>query len=235
MDRFLVFGGSSGVGREAVLRLGQLGSVVAASRRGTVAGAGGLPVSPVVCDVRSYAEVCSAVARAGDGPWRAVVNCAGTGAFAPLDEDFALYWREIVETNLLGCLHVLSAAVRHPAGCRDIVTVGSLAACRPSRTPGNDVYAATKAAVHRSVEDFRLRLRKDGPRSRLTLIAPGFIQGTDFGPQYFRSSPERATPLFGDFPGLDAGDVADAIVHAIRAPTHMEYGMIVLRPTGQQD
>ena len=198
---FVVFGASSGIGLATVTRMACRMNVIAASRRGITPGLDDQTVRAVRCDVRDYTEVC-ALLKTVSGDVQAVINCAGVGAYAPLDEKMPEYWREIVETNLLGCAHVISATQRLAPSCRHLVMIGSLAGSRPSATVGNDVYAAAKAGVARMVEDFRLRLRQTNNTMKVSLIVPGFVEGTDFGRTYFRSREDKRCDIFANFPSL---------------------------------
>lgn len=226
-----IFGASSGVGLAAA-RLLSAHHVVHAVARWSAGGAATGPYVKHACDVRDAAAV-TALFRANGADFDAVVFCVGTGAYAPLDDDFPDYWKEIIETNLLGFFHVASGIWRHASACRHLVVIGSLAGERLSRTPGNEVYGASKAGLARAVADLRTRLREAGRMTRVTLITPGFVAGTGFGASYFRSRPEAEHDLFGETKGMAPIDVARAIVWCLDQPEGVEVNEIVIRPEGQ--
>jgi NADP-dependent 3-hydroxy acid dehydrogenase YdfG len=231
--RGVVFGGSSGIGAAVAERLARGGaSVVAASRRGAAAGHAGVVAVP--CDVRdgeSVARVLRDAALAGGVDW--VVNAAGVGFYAPVLEQFAPQWRDIIETNVVGMLNVLAQLRELHRPVRHFVQVGSLAGTRPSRTPGNDVYAATKAAGAMLLARFRAELRAEGVLTRTTLITPGYVGGTDFGEYFFRHAPDKKESLFDRFAPLSPIDVAMTIEYALAQPDHLELSEIVVRPVEQ--
>lgn len=230
----LIFGASSGIGlATASLAAAESWRVVAASRRGVTPGLESPLVRAERCDVRDYEAVCDLVGAHADAD--AVVNCAGVGAYAPLGRDMAPYWRDIVDTTLLGCIHVLSATLRLARACPIVAIVGSLAGQRPSPTEGNDVYAAAKAGMARAVADFRLRLRQQGNAMKVALVVPGFVEGTDFGRTYFRSAEGEGRDLYAGFPSLTPADVARTLWWCLNQPDTVDIGTVVVRPLMQPD
>lgn len=233
--RAVVFGASSGIGAAVVELLARDGAaVVAASRRGTAHAQAG--VVAVRCDVRSAADVAGVLREAltgGGVDW--VVNAAGVGFYAPLESRFAAQWQEILDTNVMGMLNVLAALRDLPRAVGHVVQVGSLAGARPSRTPGNDVYAASKAAGAMLLGRHRAGLRAAGTSTRTTLVTPGYVGSTDFGANFFRHAPDAAEPILDRFPPLSALDVASVVQYALRQPAHVELSEIVVRPVEQPD
>jgi NADP-dependent 3-hydroxy acid dehydrogenase YdfG len=224
----VVFGASSGIGAAVVDLLAGSGvPVVAASRRGTAA-SGAVAVK---CDIRDPGSVAEVLRAAGSPDW--VVNAAGVGFYAPVAERFSAQWQQILDTNVLGTLNILAQLRERPV--RHFVQVGSLAGSRPSQTPGNDVYAASKAAGAQLLSRFRGELRAAGIRTKVTLITPGYVGGTDFGANFFQHAPEHAEPILDRFPPLSPLDVATTIEYALRQPDHLELSEIVVRPVEQPD
>lgn len=228
----LVFGASAGIGQATARRLAGRFRVVGASRRGRCDVAG---VLPVVCDLRRYDQVAAAFAAAGPDV-ACVVNCVGVGFYAPLEGDYTAEWREMLEANVLGLLNVISNLLRSAPACRHFVQVGSLAAYRPSRTPGNLVYGASKAAALPIMAELRRSLRAAGNPMKVTLVSPGFVGGTDFSTGFFRAAPDQARDILATgFPSLTADQVAAAIDDTLQADTNIDVGEVVLRPVGQPD
>jgi NADP-dependent 3-hydroxy acid dehydrogenase YdfG len=233
--RGLVFGGSSGIGAAVVATMAERGcEVLVASRRAKVPP--GCDAKAVSCDVRDAGQVARVLREAHDGPgleW--VVNAAGVGYFAPIEERFVEQWREIAEVNLLGMLAVLATlrALDPPIG--HLVQIGSLAGTRPSRTPGNDVYAATKTAGAVVLTQHREQLRAAGVRTKITLITPGYVGDTDFGRNFFTHAPDRRQPILDQFPPLAPADIANVVAYALTQPAHIELSEITIRPVDQPD
>jgi len=94
-------------------------------------------------DVRAVVEETSAQ----DGRIDILVNNAGIMKVAPITDNDVDDWTTMVDVNIKGVLHFLSAVMPHMVtqGSGHIVSVGSVAGRRPF--PGGSVYAATKFAV----------------------------------------------------------------------------------------
>jgi NADP-dependent 3-hydroxy acid dehydrogenase YdfG len=229
----VVFGAGSGIGLATVELLGGKGDRVIAVSRSPEPAAGSEPLS---CDIRDFGAVRKGIASIrARGPIDYVVNAAGVGFFAPLDGDHRLQWAEIIDTNLKGLAHVLAAVRIEAADVRDLVQIGSMAAHRPSRTPGNSVYAATKVAGRALVDDFRRSLRATGNLMRVTLVSPGLVRGTGFGEHFFDAGPEHKVDLYADAPSLLPGDVARGIAGILELPPEVEVGDLILRNRAQVD
>ena len=109
----------------------------------------------------------------------------------------------------------------------------------PSRTPGitanlgSAVYNLTKWGV----VGFSEALRQEALHSkiRVTCVEPGFVdtelQGHNEHPMVVDTL-EKMRSEIGDL--LQASDIADAIVYAIKSPQRVNINEILIRPTGQQ-
>jgi NADP-dependent 3-hydroxy acid dehydrogenase YdfG len=193
-------------------------------------------VRTIRADVSDYGSVCSALRlAAAEGPLDFVVNSAGIGLYAPLRADHSAQWREILETNLLGTVHVCSAILEHAPALDQFVLIGSLAGYRLSRTPGNAVYSAAKAAGLVVVEHFRSLLREQGSTMRVSVVSPGFVEGTEFESTYFAHAPEAARPLYTAGENLLPGDVADLVAYVLSSDGRVDINELVVRPTRQPD
>jgi NADP-dependent 3-hydroxy acid dehydrogenase YdfG len=233
--RGLVFGASSGIGAAVVRLMAEQGChVLAASRRGT--GPPGSTITALRCDVRDPDDVDRAVRGAADrGGLDWTVNAAGVGYFAPVELGFDRQWRDIVDTNVLGTLHILARTGALDPPLRHFVQIGSLAATRPSQTPGNDVYSAAKAAVALQLRRYRAGLRAVGTRTRVTLVTPGYVGDTDFARNFFNHATDRRVPILDRFTPLSTMDVAETVRYVLTQPDHVELSEIVVRPVEQPD
>lgn len=233
--RGLIFGASSGIGAAVATLMAEQGCyVLAASRRGSGPPTAG--ITRLCCDVRDPAGVDRAFRAAGDhGGLDWVVNAAGVGYFAPVEEEFAQQWQDILHTNVLGTLHILARTGALNPPLRHFVQIGSLAATRSSQTPGNDIYSATKAAGTLLLHRHRARLRAAGILTRVTLVTPGYVGGTDFDRNFFAHAPDRRVPILDRFEPLSTTDVAKTIHYALTRPDHLELSEIVIRPVEQHD
>jgi len=232
----LVTGASAGIGAETTRALVRAGAhVVAAARRverlEALAAelhdaAGG--IEPVALDVRDETAVGTALSsRAFD----IVVANAGLGRGVDKIQDGAPdEWREMLETNVLGVLHV----IRHttPAmiarGDGDFVLLGSVAGRQVY--PGGNVYCSTKHAVRAIYE--ALRQDAAGSGLRFTTVDPGMV-ATEFSDVRFRGDHDQAKAVYDGMRPLLPSDVADAILYALTRPAHVNVGELVLWPTDQ--
>jgi NAD(P)-dependent dehydrogenase (short-subunit alcohol dehydrogenase family) len=176
-----VVGASSGIGRALALRLADAGHVVAVSARSEGAlnemagdrGTGRIVAVPL--DVTRPEEVSDARCRIEEdlGPVALCILCAGTHReVSARDFDPAIF-RDLVEANLMGCVHGLAAIL--PAmigrGAGHVAVISSVAGYRGLPTAA--AYGATKAALINMCEALLFDL--DGTGVRLQLVNPGFV------------------------------------------------------------
>jgi len=180
----LVTGGSRGIGAAIARRFASVGSKLAIGCRGKSAAAAevlddiatmgteGVAVLGDIADPEAArAMVAQAVQRFGH--LDVVVNCAGISDHRPFEASDPAFFHAIFDTNVLGTIAVIQAALPHLAapGGR-IINFSSGLATRP--IPGTSIYAASKAAVaalsHALAKEF-------GPRGiTVNTIAPGVIE-----------------------------------------------------------
>jgi NAD(P)-dependent dehydrogenase (short-subunit alcohol dehydrogenase family) len=226
----IVTGGSRGIGRavaEALLGAGwrvhfcgRTPEHVEAARR-ELAGRFGGAVAAEAVDARRQEEVDRFVAAvlAREGRIDALVNNAGVGTFAPVDELSGDQWREVIETNLSGYFYFLRAVA--PAMKRQgdgwIFNVASLAARNPFA--GGAAYNASKFGVIGLSEAAMLDLRQHGVR--VAAILPGSV-ATDFShPSAKQDQSWRLQPA----------DIAAMILHLLTYPPHALPSLVEMRPS----
>jgi NAD(P)-dependent dehydrogenase (short-subunit alcohol dehydrogenase family) len=186
-----------------------LGETVAAIREagGTADGTG--------CDVGSTPAVEAAVARAVErlGGLNVLVNAAGVGRFARLEEIDEAEFLRTVGVNLGGAFRTVKAALPHllrpPVG--NIVNVASTAAMRGNAYAS--VYAASKAGLLNFTRSLALEFASRDLRANC--VCPGGVK-TPFGRNFPRREDfephlidYQAPPKLGTF--SDPEDIAKAI------------------------
>ncbi|MEM7048462.1 MAG: SDR family oxidoreductase [Acidobacteriota bacterium] len=223
----LVTGGSRGIGLAIVSALATAGWRVhfCSRREQSVEDAlSTLPASQVsgrAVDVRQQSEVDAFVEHvvAAEGRLDCLVNNAGIGRFAPVDEIRGDEWRELLEINLHGAFYFLRAAAptMRRQGSGWIFNIASLAGRHAFA--GGAAYNASKFGLVALSEAAMLDLRQDGVR--VSAILPGSVE-TDFGgagrksPGHWRLEPE---------------DVARTVLDLLRYPDRALPSRVELRPT----
>jgi len=228
----LLTGASGGIGRvTAELLAGEGAKVTLFARRAapleslrsTIESKGGAALA-VAGDVRSASDAARAVAEAVRrfGGLDAVVNNAGIGILASLEEASDASVAEMLEVNVLGAYRVTRAAfsaliarargggARGGAGGGVIVNVASFAG--KVGVPYYSFYNASKFALAGLTEAWRREL---GPRGiRVALVIPAAVE-TEFLARLDRS---RALGLGPAGTILKPEEVARAIVGALERP-----------------
>lgn len=236
MARGVILGATSGVGKALVgQRLDAGDEVVAVGRRGASRAAEGQAgeVDWVSADVRDFDELAETLRQAA--PFDYLVNCVGVGFYAPLGSDNTAAWQQILDTNLRGLLNLVSIIGRDYPELADLVHISSLAAHRVSETPGNLAYSVSKAGARTIVQELRRHLRAEGRSTRVSMISPGFIEGTGFGANYFtfRDSGEDDPGLYDAHVNLGPSEVASTVGYVLGLPRHVEVLDLLIAPTGQ--
>lgn len=175
----LVTGGSSGIGRATVRRLAAGGDRVFYGSRTAVPEdfrAFGPDVTHVPLDLADPASCAAAVPAVTTAAGRldVLVNCAGTGGLAPLEEAPDSEAHRIFEVNVFGPMRLVRAAVpvmRAGRGGR-IVNVTSLNDIAPA--PFGGWYSASKSALMSL--SYVLGAELAGTGIAVTVVAPGLFR-----------------------------------------------------------
>ena len=172
----LVTGASSGIGLASSERLARRGfRVFGASRHPPATLPAGVSDAWVVLDVRDETSVGAGVAAivAAAGGLDAVVCNAGFSVFGSVEDVPLAQARAQIETNLMGTISVLKAALPHLRRSRGrAVVVGSLAGRAP--IPFQAHYSATKAALDALTLALRMEVAPFGVG--VSLVEPGDIR-----------------------------------------------------------
>lgn len=239
--RVVVSGASSGIGAATVRSFRARGwDVLAVARRADrlAALAAETGAETLVVDVTSADDVAALAAHvAATGGVHALVNNAG-GALgsATVEESDVEDWRTMFEVNVIGTKRVIAALLPHlrhgavASGSADIVTVTSTAGFVSYENGGG--YNAAKAAEHALVGALRLELA--GEPIRVVEIAPGLVKTDEFALVRFGGDAAKAAAVYdGVEDPLSADDVAEAIVHSVELPPHVNLDLVTIRPVAQ--
>lgn len=236
----LVTGASAGIGRATAPSLARAGaSVVLTARRverleetvSEIEDDGGTALA-LAADVVDLDAVRTMVDTAHErfGSVDILVNNAGIMRIAPIIENRVEDWTRMVDVNVKGVLHVLSAVlpIMLDQGSGHILSVGSLAGRRPF--PGGTVYSATKFAIRSLAWGLHLELG-NAHGIRVTDIQPGYVST-----ELLDDQPETAAEWDAAWAGrrtLQPEDVARAVTFAATSPDHVSVSELLVRPTDQ--
>jgi 3-oxoacyl-[acyl-carrier protein] reductase len=164
-------------------------------------------------------EALVAEIDAADGRLDLLVNNAGLGHFAPVDEIALDVFREVIDTNLVGCFLGMRAVapLMKRAGRGWIFNIASLAAKNPMA--GGAAYNASKFGLLGLSEAAMLDLRHHG--IRVATILPGSVE-TGFGSGRMRD---------GGSWRLQPEDVARIVTDLLDFPERALPSRVEIRPT----
>jgi len=226
----VVTGGTAGIGIAIARALGSAGSPVAVCSRTearvtsalkSLAGSGVHAVG-TPCDVTDAASVEAFrdfVTRTLGQP-KILVNNAGIGRFAPLEQMSPDDFDAVLATNLRGPFLVTRAFLpsMKAAGEGAIVHVASLAG--RNGFEGGTAYCASKHGLLGFAKALMFEVRRSN--IRVITVCPGSV-ATEFG------SPERAAGKTKR--ALHPADVADTIVATLTLPDRAMVSELDIRPT----
>jgi len=170
------------------------------------------------------------------GPLDAIVNNAGGAlGLASVEESVAEDWQHMFELNVMTVKRVtrtLLPLLREAAranGSADIMTVTSIAG--HTAYEGGGGYNAAKFAAAALVAVLRLELA--GEPIRVLEVAPGMVKTEEFSLVRFGGDQARADAVYADVEPLVAEDIAEAIVHAMELPAHINLDLVTIKPVAQ--
>jgi NADP-dependent 3-hydroxy acid dehydrogenase YdfG len=239
--RVVVTGASSGIGDATARVFRSHGwDVVGIARRADrlKALAAGSGIRTIVADVTDQADVDRVRDElAAGGPVHALINNAG-GAFgsATVELSDPEDWRAMFDVNVLGTKRMITALLpllrdgARDAGHADIPSITSVAAQEVYENGGG--YNAAKFAEHALMRVLRLELA--GEPIRVLEVAPGMVKTEGFAITRFRGDRAKAEAVYaGVVEPLVAEDIAEAIVHAVELPGHINLDLVTVRPVAQ--
>ncbi len=237
----MVTGASSGIGLAIAQHLSKAGYDLAlcARRHDRLTAAAkdletsGSEVLVQTVDLRDEAQILSFFSAVHErfGRLDVLINNAGLGHKEPLMTGKTDAWREMLEVNVLALCICTREAVQRMQGANSghIVHISSMSGHRVPAIAG--IYSATKFAVRSLSETLRRELRTAQSNIRISSVSPGIVE-TEFAQKYHQSA-EKAQETYGQFPVLQAEDIAKAVVYALQQPEHVEVNDILIRPTQQ--
>lgn len=178
----VITGAASGIGRAAAVQVAAKGARVvltdidAAGLAETVAAVGTAALHDEVVDLRDEDAVAAFARRSLQiGPVDVVMNVAGISTWGRIQDLDSAHWRDCVEIDLMGPIHVLSAfvpAMIEAGNGGHVVNVSSAAGLfgLPIHAP----YSAAKFGLRGVSEVLRFDLEQHG--IGVTLVCPGAVK-----------------------------------------------------------
>jgi NADP-dependent 3-hydroxy acid dehydrogenase YdfG len=238
----IVTGASSGIGYATALTLSKSGAKVAIGARRTdkllelenkIRQNGGEAFSQKL-DVTKKSD-CDSFVDATIKKWGGVdilVNNAGLMPLSFVKNLKIDEWDQMIDVNIKGVLYCTAAVIPHMYAKKSghIINISSVAG--RIVFPSGSVYCATKHAVTAFSEGLR---QEFSTRSniRVTCIEPGVVSTeltntiTDESLQSFVETSKKMN-------SLNAEDIANAILFAVAAPSHVNINEVLIRPTTQE-
>ena len=140
------------------------------------------------------------------------------------------------DVNVVGTKRVTSALLPLlragvvPGASADILTVTSIAG--HIAYEGGGGYNAAKFAEHAMVAVLRLELA--GELIRVLEVAPGMVKTDEFALRRFAGDQAKADAVYANVSNpLYAEDIAEAIVHALELPFHVNLDLVTIKPVAQ--
>ncbi len=232
MHTAIVTGGTKGIGygiAEALLVAG--GKVMitgrdargvedAVTRLGTHA-ADKTRVMGQAVDVRQRGAVDALVAETvkAFGSLNTLINNAGVGVFAAVEETTDEDWARVIDTNLTGVFYCSRAAipVMRQAGGGWIINIASLAG--RNYFANASAYCASKAGLVAFSEALMLEVRNDN--IRVSVVMPGSVATEFAGPSGHQTDESWK---------LTAADIAEVVMDLLRHPSRSLPSKVEIRP-----
>ncbi|GAA0956616.1 SDR family oxidoreductase [Kribbella koreensis] len=233
----LVTGASSGIGQATALALSQAGAKVAvgarrADRLKLLAEDAPGEILTLDLDVTDQQSIQDAVAATVGhfGRLDALVNNAGIMLSGMILGADTTEWSRMVDTNLLGSMYAVHAALPHLLESKGTVVQVSSTSGRIASAAGA-AYSATKFGITGFIESLRQEVTTQGVR--VVVVEPGFVATELAGHITDPAMQAMAKTMADSIRTLQPDDIAAAVVYALNQPDHVSVNELLIRPTDQ--
>ncbi|WP_318765014.1 SDR family oxidoreductase [Lactiplantibacillus carotarum] len=238
----IITGASSGIGEATAKLLASKGAKVVLGARRTdklqqivqdIKDAGGEAAFQTldVVNVMDNEKIVN-FAKATYGSVDAIFLNAGIMPLAPMSELQVNEWDKMIDINLKGVLNGIAAVLPtfKDKKSGQIITTSSVAGLKVF--PTAVVYSATKFAVKAVMDGIRNESATEGTHIRATTIYPGIIN-TELTKTIVDKEASAAEQALHEKIGLNASEVAQAVLYAVDQPEETNIDGITITPTLQ--
>ncbi|WP_405632961.1 SDR family oxidoreductase [Streptomyces sp. NBC_00016] len=237
----VITGASSGIGAATARALATRGAHVVLAARNVdklddlvtgIREAGGTATARIT-DVTRPDDVEGLIdfAQAEFGPVDHLVNNAGLMLFSQWADRAADDWNKMIDTNIRGYLHAISAVLPGMIARRSghILNMSSVAGIRVGGSSG--VYSATKFFIRGITDSLRQEVGT-AHGIQISMISPGVID-TGWADKVTNDDARRTAQDLNEG-AIHPDGVADAVVYALDQPADVTVNDLVIHPTRQQ-
>lgn len=233
----IITGATSGIGKETAKLLASYGSKVVLSGRReerlkALAKEIGDNAIYLTSDVRNKEDMLALVKLAKDKFGKVDVLFANAGIMpagnmSELDHEG---WMDMIDINIKGVLNSMYAIIPefYHQNSGHIIITSSRAGT--TTVPGNAVYCGTKHFVKMMLRSFNSETIQENKNIRTTTIYPGAVK-TELLNGVVENEHKKMVEGFYENFGLEANDIARAVLYAIEQPDNVDISDLVIRPT----
>lgn len=238
----IITGASSGIGKAAAKEFARHGhSLILCARRQDrldnlamdLRKSFGVKVHNLSFDIRNLAETESAIGQIPDEfkPIDVLLNNAGLASGLDYIHEGNLEdWDLMIDTNVKGLLYITRLISPEMVARKTGHIINICSTAGKDIYPKGNVYSATKAAVDMLTKGMRLDLYTHGVR--VSQVAPGMVEETEFARVRFRGDEKKAS-IYEDFNPLKSSDVAEIIYFVASRPPHINIQDVLVMGTQQ--
>ena len=232
MDKYLITGASSGIGREVAIRLAARGAKLTLHGRSegklsevaaACSGAGSVEVMASDLTAPHAAEALLTKANESMGGLDCVIHCAGIGLIKAAADTTDAEFSKIVNTNLRGTFLVAQAACKIMAAQKHGLFITLPGILGKAVMKNAAAYIASKFGVTGLIKTFAQEYQRSGIRFCLFFL--GGVDSPFWDEINMAVQRDKMIPV---------STAADLILQAIDAPPHLVLAEVVLQPESHQ-
>lgn len=232
MDKFLITGASSGIGREVATRLAARGAKLTLSGRSetklaevATACTGAAYIESIASDLTVPHAAESLVAKANEsmGGIDCVIHCAGIGLIKPAADTTDAEFSKIVNTNLRGTFLIAQSACKVMAAQKHGLFITLPGILGKAVMKNAAAYIASKFGVTGLIKALAQEYQRSGIRFCLFFL--GGVDSPFWDEINMAVQRDKMIPV---------STAADLILQAIDAPPHLVLAEVVLQPESHQ-